>query len=480
MRLRCAATSIRRRKAAEVFERAGTFFNEPDVLAARRVVWRLYRGNQELAKVGCEAIDELIAELDCAKFHGLQEELWELLRMTERQIRQLRGREPKRKKRLGKRRLTAESARARAEHLQVMDERRQYLEERRSVIQQLGDALAWGALRSSPRLIVPLHSTSRSHHLPDDERGHVGPLSVLRKAAESGRFLVVNADLTRCLGIGDLIVVRADGRWVWPLVYEVKTRAAGPDHVAIWLMGADVNLPIDRELQDDFKLSFGYATQEPPDLRDREQRQLDEIRAGARLQRELIADTTRMIGVKGHRHWDVVTRVLARAERDGFAYDLAEEGLVYAAARNHAGDGHIDVRTALLDRLVNEGIADPENGFRAVSSWDFQRESELSALAPPIPSWKIPREHRASLLLGDIFFVCAYHERIWQRAFGAYGLSCVESEKGGWRVGRGERHINIDPLEMQRMKFGVAFGAFSPREEARNVANVFQALSLAE
>jgi len=68
--------------------------------------------------------------------------------------------------------------------------------------------------RQDARIISP--SFREQTHQCHIAEGLGGPAEIARQAMNSGKFFVIENDLTRCVGLGDLTVVFADRYWTRP------------------------------------------------------------------------------------------------------------------------------------------------------------------------------------------------------------------------------------------------------------------------
>ncbi len=95
------------------------------------------------------------------------------------------------------------------QHVDALQARERALVLGRHLLRQVADAFAWVVLRQDARVILPLYR-EQTHELPRRE-GLGGPAEIARQAMKSGKFFVIENDLTRCLGLGDLTVVSVNG-----------------------------------------------------------------------------------------------------------------------------------------------------------------------------------------------------------------------------------------------------------------------------
>lgn len=425
--------------------------------------------NRELAWIGCTAGNWLKLEITPEKLQIFQDAIRSELLAVEERLRLTRGRNKRRGDRLrtGLRR-PAEFHRKLGHYLALAETRDNLLQTRRAILKQCGDACAWAVLRTDPRLILPLFSETRTHNLSSGI-GLVGPIQIMSSAHDTGQFLVVENDLTRCLGIGDLTVVRANGRWMHPLPLEIKSKGEFEEgaFVEVDMITAYSNHPLDRELFNDFSRLLGTKERTDPRINSKIERQTREIQERS----ELLLRVTRggNDALRANRLlWTNMETVLAKAQYAGYAFDKIEEGIAFVAIRNRVGDPAEATTRRVLNLLKEIGFGG-EMGYGSVTSHDFQTIDKLSAVAPPIPLWPIQGAIRTDLLIEELFFACICDPAVWQNAFAASDLEWRE-ENGYWIINRGSQQAFMDPIEVQKLTVGVAFTGYSPKEIAATTA----------
>jgi hypothetical protein len=299
------------------------------------------------------------------------------------------------------------------------------------------------------------------------QQGWFGPQSIIRQAHDSGRFYVLDTDLTRCLGIGDLVAVPAHDLWVRPLVYEVKTKAADDERVAIWLVGAKPTTLVDALAQGEFCDVLGLTQEPEQPLRTREQRQLEEVKSGTYRINDLWKRLIRVLREPGYDHWATIASVLSRAEENLIAFTQAERGVVYAAVRNGPGDDPEQLSAELHRRIKKAGFG-ANAGYAALLSIELNdpHREMLASVALPIPLWKVDIDQRSMLLNDVLCLYCFFEKKVWQKAITAERIK-FDEEHGWWRLSRGNDSIVLDPHEVVKLNLGLAFGGMSPRAFAR-------------
>lgn len=207
--------------------RGGVDFVESPAFAADiRAVWRastrehavrhlqadiekIRQDNRSTAQLACAYMDLVQRTgLKPADLLDMQTGLRRDLLWVEDRLRTTRARAKELRRRLVARMKSGRASRdAVLEHMAALRTRDKVLVLRRMILRQVADAFAWVVLRQDARLILPLYR-EQTHQLPRGE-GLSGPAELGRRAMGSGEFFVVENDLTRCLGVGDLTVVFA-------------------------------------------------------------------------------------------------------------------------------------------------------------------------------------------------------------------------------------------------------------------------------
>lgn len=443
---------------------------------------RVLRENaREIARVGCLAADllrlttanERVRALDNAQ-HYLRACLLEV----EEALREWRDRRPRRREWIKRCRQRIQGGPPLiGEHLKMVEKIETALAEQRQMVRQLGDGLAWVVLREDPRIIYPLFA-ERPHHLTPDT-GLAGATQVIIDVHKGGELLVLDNDLTRCLGSGDLTVVRADGRWSMPLSVECKTLDV-PEELEIGSqVTVNMSAPVSsdllhQELHDAFtRATNANVGRVGPQSRERVARQ--EAEMTERAEGLLASLVRRPQSIESASSlWGPMRKVLNRALQTGAAYDVPEVGLALAAIRNRPGDASEAESLGLLHRLQQEGFPKGEP-FLTIA--DLSEDDRLSAVVPPIALWPLPREQRAALLSGDMFLACVFGSKLWETAFENAGLT-VEMDDGSWVIRGNGAPVRFDPLERVKLRLGIAFGGVSPRAVAEAIADVIRSGSL--
>lgn len=425
--------------------------------------------NHRLASLGCEWIDQLLEDRSPGILNNVQERLYRIIADTEEQIRGLMRRERRRRKRWARLpKPDRDSAACRDSHLEQLERRRDVLDERRRLLRQIGDACAWIVLGGEPREIRPLYSASRSQHLPGDE-GALGPLSVMQLAHGSGKFRVILADLTRCVGVGDLVAVSTEAPAPCPLVFEVKTRKHDSSSVAIWLMGRAPKSESERAQLREFARVTGCSFESPPHLRDRERRQVAEIHASGALAAQLWGHVGNLIPESGEVNWSRTEDLLNRAWDDGFAFDFVEDGLIHAGVRNAPGDDYGELLARLFATMHRSGAVRSPGDWSIMPTAELIANDAFSTVVLPIALWQLPRVQRTALLNSELDLISLQHREVWANAFRAEGLDWVE-EVGWWKLEFRGKRVIFDALEVTRLKAGAAFSSINPRTLARIAA----------
>ncbi len=427
--------------------------------------------NRSTAEHACVYLD-LVQRVGWKPAHllDMQAALRRDLLWVESRLRTVRGRAKALRRRLAARAKRDPASRDSVlKHMATLVVRERVLVLRRLLLRQIADAFAWLVLRLDARLILPLYR-EQTHQLPRGE-GLGGPAELARRAMHSGEFLVIENDLTRCLGVGDLTVVFAARRWKHPISYEVKSSAR-----PAWRLGAELQIeaiaavsddPADVELHERFTAATGFGDL-PATMRSREQpAQTAEQLSAAELVRAAKGVVGQRLSGPSRLAWKTLGTVLTRALADGASYDIAERGVVFMAIRSIEDQAPEAVSKDLFEKVRD--LPGFGSECKIATSVDLRHNDEWSALALPIVLWPVSQAVRAALLCGELFLACVVRPDAWREAMKSEGLEFTE-ERRGWTVTGPSKATHIDVLEAGKLTLGVAFSGVSPREIAAGLA----------
>lgn len=431
----------------------------------RRLEARIYAlrdEGHEYARAQCKLADHLLRHLTPKFLDEYQFNLRQSLLAAEDDIREWADHSRPRPQYLKRFRKRYGPSIAIGTHAELADMLGRQLERNRQVLRQAGDVAAWIALRQEPRVIAPLYA-ERTHHLAGG-RGLVAPMQLMHEAHNTGQFLVIDNDLTRCLGDGDLTVVRAGKPWALPMTYEVKSPGNEEPReglqIIINCIGAVSNHPDQAALHQEFTSAIGFSQGNIGPSAQRLQRQTEGMERRARVLYNV--NRPRQQLNRRDSYWPVIETVIRKAQQQGSSYDEAEPGLLYSAVRVRIGEDTFRL-IEQLGRRLQEHVP---RGEPVLTSVEFQDQDEFSAVMPPIALWPLPPDQRALLLGGGVQLGCIFRRDIFDRAFEDVGLALVR-EGGGWTIRKGEDPaLRFDALEAAKLRLGIAYNALSPREAA--------------
>jgi len=442
--------------------------------AIQRVLAGVRDANAELAESAVLTADLILPSLTPEQLMGLQDALRRQIVSAERRLTAQRKRRGRRGEALrGLHRGTPEQRKARAAHLLAIEVRDEELRWQRQLLRQVGDAVAWSVLKMEHDLVAPLWAENKSF-LPEGI-GLGGQVVISQELLRTGRFLSLEADLTRCIGVCDLVVVPFGADWRMPSLMELKSRGR-------FAIGESVGLEIHTAAADDAQsemiqvaLQEVFASEIEPSIRQQRNqdprlaKQQEQMMASAELLDNLTSTMIVGAGAPPTGLMKVLANVLGRGEREGKCWDSAESGIAYAAVRVSSADpkGHVEKMRA---QLWDAGFDDK---YQLITVDDFFDKDEWAAVIPPIPHWKLPRHIRISLLSRDLFFACLVHKDLWKRALGASGLELVSSSSG-WEIRLEGRSIQFDWLSVRRLELGVAFAGISPRQASSAIRRLLE------
>ena len=442
---------------------------------------------ERIARVGCALVDRLQAQQTPENLDEFQDYVRLGLIIVAERLASLRWRVKggRRSSRLAARfggrsdfPQILEGVRARADRFEAV------LKRHAAILRMIADTAAWVALREDPRRIAPLFAP-HTHELPDGI-GHAGPLAILEALHADGRFLAVQCDLTRCLGVGDIVVVPTPGRepeigegalWSNPLALEIKSSGQAIEGSLAYIQiiapsseavpDAALYHAVTEVLGTTETPAFG-APHRPASARVK--RQEAELIQSAELLQVLNAAGVHASLQPSDVNWSAIDRVVQRAltPMGGPCFDIPESGLAFLAA-GISNEGRAGALSSISARLEELGIpkGSPHLPVRELVAGD-----EMTPHVPPIPLWPISTTARVALLAGSVELAAIFSASLWKNAWHDQGLRweddhgwwIVDTEIAGRTIG-----VRFDPLEVKRLRYGVAFGGISPRATAAAV-----------
>lgn len=386
---------------------------------------------------------------------------------TERRLRRLKDRVSKRSARVASCLARFPERRTQTQaHLDLVRCRESALLIQRNILRQIGDTIAWSILLREPRVIAPLYAP-RSNQVSTG----VGLGGVVKLQADihaTRRFTAIDADLTRCLGIGDLIIVPNGRPWRMPLAVEIKSKG-------ILELGANVEISAVAAIGRDSETAQAFAEladllglreDNTPTKSPRAQRQVEEL-----LQRAELLDAASRIVVQEPAspmslQVQLINDLMREALHEGRALRIVGTDVAYVAIRSVGDDDARASASLLIEQLKARGF---DEECRHMSSDDFQENDDFAPLILPIALWPFDEQVRVALLSRDLMLVAILRKQMWSRAFASAGLEMNEVA-GEWRISSPMGSASFPPFDVERLTVGVAFAGVSPNEVARLVA----------
>lgn len=434
---------------------------------------------RDLADTGARLGMVLEDDLTPQRLNNAQEWLAGRIRETEERIRTVHDRRRRRGRLLHPRLDRKPSLRQRlGPHQQLLEAREELLKRRRAMLRHIGDAIAWLVCRSEPRVLFALFDPSKTHYMPTGV-GAIGHRFIRRRAHEDGRFLVVENDLTRCLGRGDMTVVplEADRFRFYPIELKTHGQAQVGAHAYthVHFMVADED-PNDQKHADAFADAIGLKRQADDEPSETVHRQREEISQGRRTAHRLLTRLTARMSIPPPQHnLKSIRTVLSRALRDGIGYDVPEEGVGYGAVQSSAMDAE-SAHRKLEGAMSRNGLGRESDRVNIMSTASFLSTDELSINVRPIPLWNLPVEHRARLLSGDVILQVRYDGMMLKEIMEERGVAIrFEEEQPRWEfdVPRGPT-VAFDEVGMARLTARIMFEGVSPRSFADRLIQEFR------
>lgn len=348
-------------------------------------------------------------------------------------------------------------------HIELLKLLEVLLHRRRYILRASADGLVWIAFAHAPSAIRRLFR-SQDHDLPD-QLGLIGHVAIQEAAHKCGRFLVLENDLTRCLGVGDLTLLSLEEPSLPPLSLEVKTsvdavEVGAPVQLRVAFM--EIDDPRARAVVADFESVVGLGAEEPTQAKPFDERQLA----------SMFEQSTAAITSHGSRstlgvvtgNWEAVARVVGRAMPGQPALDLAEPG-VWIAAISQRADGallaaDIDRVSAMVQRLIPKGA----NQVSAHTG-HLEEHDATGALAMPVPTWPLSLSVRAKILNADLILFSVVDLGELKQLLRDRGIELsIEAEE--WICEREGREWRLERSTYARVLIDGAFGGLNLRSFA--------------
>lgn len=389
-----------------------------------------------------------------------QDRLRQQLRWVEGRLQDLRERAANRDVRIAARIHRKPSLKEiRNAHVALLREQVRLLEREATILRVQGDTYAWLVLDQNPRILLPLYKEG-AHRLPAP-LSLAGPIMIARKAVQNGKFYIIENDLTRCLGVGDLTITPADRTWRRPFSLEIKTSGKFVERSETEIQGiaAETEHPADLSLAKAFYDAAGLRDM-PEEMRARDDpAQTKELLARAEVLYAATENVHRQISAVSDKPWRTIRTVVSRAMAEGMCWDLSEPGIAFFAVKALNGRPDPDALAEVQGKLADLGL----NVVDAITSEDFLKKPHWSPLARPIPLWPVPVSARAALLGGDLVFGAATTRGVFEKSLRDAGLTVVD-HGDEWELSGPFGTTTLDVIELNKLSLGVVFGGVSPAE----------------
>ncbi|HST57684.1 MAG TPA: hypothetical protein VLK84_03280 [Longimicrobium sp.] len=432
----------------------------------------------QVSEMGVWVIDQFRKSLSPEHLAAVQDFVRSGLLNVERRIRDLRRRTPRKKRYQAEcREADAATRRRIGEHNDHARRRDRALITHRNILRQIGDACAWVVLRENARIISVLFDETKQHHLAEGI-GLAGPLELAQRAHRSGEFYVIENDLTRCLGTGDITVVRTNGRWLRPLTLEVKSTGEFREGamLGVHLVTASSDSPVDEMLLGDFVRILNMEVREGTQIPRNAIRQSKELLTRSELMLALTTTRATQLGQPTRALWQSLQEVLDEAGERGFAFREVESGVVYLGVDTERAEDPKTFAEHIRTELRTAGYAPDNNPWHAISTEEMRENDATSAYVAPIALWDLRPETRVALLSGRMYFQCIYDPAVWENALREFGIVMqIDPDGDGWVLRKGKQLAQLGAVEVQCIRAGLAFSGMSPTELAERIRHGFSA-----
>lgn len=446
--------------------------------ALLRQIQREQQTRRHQAEVAANLGTMLQKDLSPENVNAAQEWLAGRIRETEDRIRKIHARRSRRKALLLPRLKRKNALRRRmGPHQALLEAREDVLKRRRVMLKLAGDAIAWLVCGNEPRLIYALFDPSKTHHAPTGVAA-IGHRIIRRRAHQEGTFLVVENDLTRCLGKGDMTMVPIDEKdpsKVYPM--ELKTHGEakiGNDaytHVHFMLADED---PVDKANVEEFAHAVGLNRVIDDAPSDIVLRQREEMSEGRRIAHRLLTRlSTRISSRPPQTNMTSIKAVLDRALQHGTSYDVPEQGVAYASIR--VFDTDVDRAVRKVEKEMGRvGLGRTSDTVTIVSTPTLLGSDEASVNVRPMPLWSLPHEHRSLLLSEDLILQVRYDSLVLKEIMEDHGIvtRAVNGKRWEFDLPDGPT-VALDLVGMAELTARIMFEGVSPTRFAERLLQEF-------
>lgn len=441
--------------------------------ALERVVRQIRSQNRQIAEVLCRAVDSFRYDPTPEKMQILLDVLRDGQMSCEEELRRLRGVNNRRRHHYSSiRGRHPECGRAIGQQYRLVAERTRLVEVRYRMLRQIGDAAAWILLNGNPRLVAPLYAP-QTHQIPRKE-GLAGVLLVEHALHQSGKFLVLETDLVRCVGTGDLLVVPVNGIGLEPLVLELKSSGEVKigEELGVGIGSAYSNHPAHEQLSEEVTAVL-EAEESPRGIQGlRADRQMREIEGRTRRMFELSRRGAQVLRRPASPHWKNMAMVIGRALVTGYSFDLAEGDVYKWAVRNHPGD---DPEAALIhihQRISEIAGISAQNPYAWASTADLASKDHLAVLVRPVALWELPPDYRATILCEEVLVGNTRRVGLLEAHLRNLGVVLTRVDGGVILTKDGDERA-MTQLEFAHIDASVSLTGLSARDVAAAIAEGF-------
>lgn len=310
-------------------------------------------------------------------------------------------------------------------------------------------------------MISSLYDASRSHYLPP-VASLMGHATLIEQITDRTDLLVLDNDLTRILGAGDLTIVTPRSRPLRSFLLEIRTHGdIDSDPLAtVTIQGVFAESGLDDGVREQLRSALDFQEGSGPPRGTRKHRQLQEIAEKTERLYGVLFGARVRLPAPARLHSGSVVQVLRRAELRGYGFDIPRDGVAYLAVSQSDG-ADVNVQPA-LGALARAGVDVNDDAWGSACTLSVESIPEFAWVLPPVALWWIPPDLRARILNQDLVLTGFVRRDIWERSFAARGWSFEVGEDHGWKIGKLQVARELDWSSAMHAQLGTAFLGFDP------------------